>query len=115
MDSSRRAWAWASARTVHKPEVVANSRDNNRDKDEHIHLLLACHPLWEALEADRDRDRASLSAEDAHHLPEHGQVVVGVGVAYTKDRDSHKHRDSAVAPTVRALVAMGQLDKNYRN
>lgn len=116
MDSSRRAWAWASARTVRKPEEVANSRDNSRDKEQHIHLLVvACHPLWEALEADRDRDKASLSAEGVHHSPEHGLGVEGVGVAYTKDRDSHKHRDSAEAPTVRALVVVGQLGKNYRN
>lgn len=118
MDSSRRAWAWASARTVRKPEEVANSRDNSRDREQHIHLLVvACHPLWEALEADRDRDKASLSAEGVHHSPEHGLGVegVGVGVGYTKDTDSHKHRDSAEAPTVLALVVMGQLDKNYRN
>lgn len=109
MDSSRRAWAWASARTVRKPEEVANSRGNSRDKEQHIHLLVvACHPLWAALEADRDRDKASLSAEGVHHSPEHGlgEEGVGVGVAYTKDTDSHKHRDSAEAPIVLALVVM---------
>lgn len=114
MDNYRRQWA--SALTARRPEVVANSKDNNRDRDGHRHPLLAvCHPLWGALEAGRDRDRASSLAEDVRHLPEHERAVVGVGVAYTRDTDSHRHRDNEAALIASALVALGQGDKNYQN
>lgn len=113
MDNCRRDWA--PALTAHRPEEVANSKDNNRDRDGHRHLPAVCHPLWEALEADRDRDRASSLAEDVRHLPEHERAVVGVGVAYTRDTDSHRHRDSAAALIASALAALGQVDKNYQN
>lgn len=113
MDNCRREWA--SALTARRPEVVANSKDNNRDRDGHRHPPAVCHPLGEALEAGRDRDRASSLAEDVRHLPEHDRAVVGVGVAYTRDTDSHRHKDSAAALIAIALVALGQGDKNYQN
>lgn len=113
MDNCRREWVFAP--TAHRPEEVANSKDNNRDRDGHRHPPAVCHPLWEALEADRDRDRASSLAEDVRHLPEHERAVVGVGVAYTRDTDSHRHMDSGAALIASALAALGQVDKNYQN
>lgn len=113
MDNCRRDWA--SALTAHRPEEVANSKDNNRDRDGHRHPPAVCHPLWEALEADRDRDRASSLADDVRHLPEHDRAAVGEGVAYTRDTDSHRHRDSAAGLIASALDALGQGDKNYQN